>query len=344
MRACASVLPLLVLIGAAAADDSEPGAGKDVITGTKDNFEEEVLKTNDLVLVEFYAPWCGHCKSLAPEWAKAATALKGQGVKLVAVDATKESDLAQTYKAQGYPTLKSFPFGKKLPEVEGPECEDDPEFECGGWDEAKCKEKGDEEENFLTANQACCVCGGGMQRPTPEPIVNDYHGGRTADDIIDWSFGELEKAGVNLTLPELVDREAFENKCLNKKYCVVAVLPHLYDSGAAGRRQHIDVLSTVAKSMRQLASFMWVQGGNQEALETAFKMSSGYPAVVAINKDRKRYAVHTGSFQPAALSKTLRSMQTGRLATNTYEEVPKISATDAWDGGEYKVAEEEDEY
>lgn len=49
------------------------------------NFDELVLKSKDLWVVEFFAPWCGHCKKLAPEWKKAANSLKGQ-VKLGHVD------------------------------------------------------------------------------------------------------------------------------------------------------------------------------------------------------------------------------------------------------------------
>lgn len=339
MRVAIAITTLLAAV--ARADDSEPGAGKDVVTLTQDNFDDEVLKTKDLFLVEFYAPWCGHCKNLAPEWAKAATALKGMA-KLGAVDATKHGDLGKTYKAQGYPTLKAFAYGDKIPHVEGPDCEDDPEFECGGWDADKCKEKGDEEDNFLTANQACCVCGGGMQKPTPEPNMKDYTGGRTADAIVDWVYAELEASGVNISLAELTETEVLENKCMNKKYCIIAVLPHLYDSQASGRREYLDIVSTVAQSMRTLASFIWVQGGNQEKLEEAFQMSAGYPSVVAINKDRKRFAVHKGAFSVDGISKSIRSMQTGRLSTTAYTELPKISKTEAWDGGDYKVEEEED--
>jgi protein disulfide-isomerase A6 len=55
---------------------------------TKDNWQQEVIKGDALWLVEFYAPWCGHCKSLAPEWTKAAKQLKGV-VKVGAVDMTE---------------------------------------------------------------------------------------------------------------------------------------------------------------------------------------------------------------------------------------------------------------
>lgn len=50
---------------------------KDVVVLTNENFESEVLDSKDFWLVEFYAPWCGHCKTLEPEWNAAATKLKG---------------------------------------------------------------------------------------------------------------------------------------------------------------------------------------------------------------------------------------------------------------------------
>ena len=79
---------------------------------TEANFKKLVLGSDDMWLVEFFAPWCGHCKNLAPHWSKAAGELKGK-VKLGAVDATVHASLAQQYGVQGYPTIKYFPQGVK---------------------------------------------------------------------------------------------------------------------------------------------------------------------------------------------------------------------------------------
>jgi len=91
----------LGLVGAAVASAS------DVSSLTKDTFPDFV-KDNDLVLAEFFAPWCGHCKALAPEYEEAATTLKEKNIKLAKVDCTEEADLCQSFGVEGYPTLKVF--------------------------------------------------------------------------------------------------------------------------------------------------------------------------------------------------------------------------------------------
>lgn len=92
--------------------DSKQGSDKDVIELTDSNFDKLVLQSEDMWLVEFFAPWCGHCKNLAPHWAEAATKLKGK-VKLGALDATVHTSKASSYGIQGYPTIKFFAPGKK---------------------------------------------------------------------------------------------------------------------------------------------------------------------------------------------------------------------------------------
>jgi len=90
------------------------GDEKDVVTLTDANFQKEVLDSDQMVLVEFYAPWCGHCKSLAPHWAQAATELKGK-VKVAALDATENPGMAQRFGVSGYPTIKMFQNGEATP-------------------------------------------------------------------------------------------------------------------------------------------------------------------------------------------------------------------------------------
>ena len=86
-----------------------------VVKLTKDNFKKLVLDQPDqLWFIEFYAPWCGHCKSLAPAWEKAAKALKGV-VHVGAVDMTTDQEAGAAYGIQGFPTIKFFGFDKSKP-------------------------------------------------------------------------------------------------------------------------------------------------------------------------------------------------------------------------------------
>jgi protein disulfide-isomerase A6 len=88
-------------------------AKDDVIALTPETFKKSVLKSKSVWIVEFYAPWCGHCKSLAPEWKKAATALKGIA-KVGAVDAEAHGALGSEHGVQGFPTIKLFVGGKSI--------------------------------------------------------------------------------------------------------------------------------------------------------------------------------------------------------------------------------------
>ena len=97
--------------------DWEPPIDQVVIL-TSENFTQ-VVSSSELMLVEFYAPWCGHCKRLAPDYSKAAKDLKDHGIALAKVDATQETDLAKQFEVTGYPTLKVMRSGKDY-EYTGP--------------------------------------------------------------------------------------------------------------------------------------------------------------------------------------------------------------------------------
>eukprot|EP01094_Clydonella_sp_ATCC50884_P022101 TRINITY_DN5010_c0_g1_i1.p1 TRINITY_DN5010_c0_g1~~TRINITY_DN5010_c0_g1_i1.p1 ORF type:complete len:478 (+),score=195.74 TRINITY_DN5010_c0_g1_i1:32-1465(+) len=83
-----------------------------VLTLTDATFDD-ALKEHDLMLVKFYAPWCGHCKKIAPEFETAADELAAAGDRgvLAKVDCTEEQELAARFGIRGYPTLKLFVNG-----------------------------------------------------------------------------------------------------------------------------------------------------------------------------------------------------------------------------------------
>jgi protein disulfide-isomerase A1 len=104
----ASVLAVATLV---AASEGATEATSSVLSLTADTFDATV-KPEPLILVEFFAPWCGHCKSLAPHYEEAATALKEKDIKVAKVDCVEEADLCQSQGVQGYPTLKVFRKGE----------------------------------------------------------------------------------------------------------------------------------------------------------------------------------------------------------------------------------------
>ncbi|KAM8961626.1 protein disulfide-isomerase A2 [Pelodytes ibericus] len=85
-----------------------------VLVLNKKNFDK-ALQDFPFLLVEFYAPWCGHCQELAPKYSKAAEILKNQTTqaRLAKVDAIEEQDLGSEFKVEGYPTLKFFQGGNR---------------------------------------------------------------------------------------------------------------------------------------------------------------------------------------------------------------------------------------
>ncbi|KAG6590912.1 protein disulfide-isomerase domain [Phytophthora cinnamomi] len=123
---------LLALLGALQLAD----AASNVVVLSNADFEHKTqagsgATTGDW-LVEFYAPWCGHCKKLAPIYEKVADELKGE-VNVAKVDVTENSELGKRFGIRGFPTVLHFSHGKSYKFAGKRTLEDLAAFARGGF-------------------------------------------------------------------------------------------------------------------------------------------------------------------------------------------------------------------
>ena len=246
----------------------------------------------ELVIRSWFYSRCGHCQRLAPEWAKAATELKGK-VKVCALDATAHTVTAGRYQIQGYPTIKVFAAGAK-----------------------------------------------------DSSSAETYEGGRTASDIVQFALDRLAESVEPPEVLEIVNSEVMKTNCEEKPICVISVLPHILDSGASGRNKYLDILKSMGeKYKKKLWGWIWTEAGAQEKLEDAIGLGGfGYPAMVAVNARKMKYATLRGPFDNIGIDEFLRAVSVGRGATAPIKGagLPTVEERIPWDGKDGELPEEED--
>ncbi len=93
-------------------------ASQNVVTVTDANFEDEVVKSSVPVLVDFWAPWCGPCKMIAPILDEIASERNGT-VKVAKINVDDSQGLAAKFGIQSIPTLILFKNGAKVEQMVG---------------------------------------------------------------------------------------------------------------------------------------------------------------------------------------------------------------------------------
>ena len=268
-----------------------PSSDKDVLVLDDKNFDETIFKSKEMFIVAFYAPWCGHCQKLLPEWNAAATQLKGQ-IKLAKVDATVNQQLASRYQIQGYPTIKIFPPGDKT-----------------------------------------------------NSNIEEYNGPRDEDGIVQYALSKLNSYGYVPDIPQLVNNDILKETCEEKtRICILVFLPHIADSSKNERNKYLDYVKNSRKDhLGKPIYYLWAQGGDYFDLEDKLHLGFGYPAVVALNYNKKKYAVCRKAFTQENLSEFVSGLLRGREALMNLPELPKLKNKDLWDGNDAPKVETEKE-
>ena len=90
----------------------------DTVTGTDTNFDSEVLDTDQPVLVDFWATWCGPCRTIAPTIEELASEYEGRA-KVVKLDVDNNPQTAMKYGIRSIPSLLFFKDGKPVDQMVG---------------------------------------------------------------------------------------------------------------------------------------------------------------------------------------------------------------------------------
>jgi thiol-disulfide isomerase/thioredoxin len=113
------VILLAFLVACSLQGEDKPYKGpseKDVIELDPNTFQDIVYSSEEPWLIELYAPWCGHCTSLRPEWAKLATSLQGK-IKVAKIDPSDNAHrprFHKLYELVGFPRIIMLPEGTPL--------------------------------------------------------------------------------------------------------------------------------------------------------------------------------------------------------------------------------------
>ncbi|XP_069744360.1 protein disulfide-isomerase A6-like isoform X2 [Narcine bancroftii] len=170
---------------------------KDAFELNDRNFDNQVTRSDEIWIVEFYAPWCEHCLSQEPAWTNAVVELtrrtKGK-IHLAAVDTTVNVMLATRFRIQQVPMIKIFQANKE---------------------------------------------------------VVDYNGEKSTPSIIAAGLNLYSKISLYKPFEQMVNEEIFKTVCDLQVLCIIAVLPHISETGNSGRSDYLSLLMKIAHKYKK---------------------------------------------------------------------------------------------
>mmetsp|Transcript_33379 Transcript_33379/g.72976 ORF Transcript_33379/g.72976 Transcript_33379/m.72976 type:complete len:476 (+) Transcript_33379:66-1493(+) len=333
-----TVIPLSLVLGASAAN---------VLTLTSSNFDQH-LKDNKHTLVEFYAPWCGHCKKLDPEYEKAATTLKDKGILLGKVDATEEKDVASKYSVKGFPTIVWFEEGRETEydggrtadtivewvlSMTGPAVTETTEPAAPAGDKprvvlhASSLLQGFEDAAKANRRKAAWF----RVNSAGSPKIELLHKGEQPVTL-ESGCGDKDKVTTFLIenmmpLVGRLDGDSFDKYMESNKGLVWSLFPNAAEGFEAVEARQRPMLSEVAKRVRS-QYFVTITDTEQfqEAIESMLSVKK-YPAVVVQKKagDKKKY-IYEGEMSADRISKFVSEVEAGRVEPHLKSDpVPAVS-------------------
>jgi hypothetical protein len=293
---------------------------------------------------------------MKPDWDKLGSQYKGSRTVLIAdVDCTVHQSLCGEYGVQGYPTVKYFmkdgPKGgqdyqggrdfnalKKFVETTLdtlPACSLENMDDCEPW-ERKILEEG---KGMSTADRGAKIreIKDSVEAKKKQAKDLEKEWKQLAKELEVWE----ESAKKPDTVEQLLTEEDFREVC-GSKTCVVGFLPHIYDDQAKGRNENIKILDNARKANKDdggaSLGFFWVQGGDNFELEEKLGLQFGFPAVVAMNLRKEKFAVYRGVWSKDEVARFVK--KPSGLAP--LPKLPKFEKAKPWDGKDAAPPADED--